>query len=680
MSRGQRLLIGLLILLVATFLRLWAFGDVPPGLQHDEIFKAEDALRLIQYGDFRLFYPSNQGHEGAFVWMLGLSYLLVGINPLMIKFPAFVFGILTVALIFRFGWRAYAPIVGIVASSMTAVSFWAVFTSRVGLRAVMLPCVVLLVLMGLYRLFEARFSRDRWRSVIFTGAILGFAIYTYTSALALPIAFVGFVLFIVMFRRDLWQLYWRDLLIIGSIATMVILPMVYIRMNDPEGMNRADSITDPLQEAQLGNFQPVMSNALKLAGMPTFVGDPSWRYNVSGRPLFLLPIGLLVYIGFALAFLKSRKYPLNIMLIGITLIGLVPSLLTVLAPSFLRSIVTLPSMMLFIGIAVWQVENWNRRLGWGLAIVIIAITAIVDFHAYFVDWVKSQNPILTYHEEQEQGAGVYEIYLDDLEQLADYLSSIDESVVFVSTANLDLDPLVYKFSDAPANVHVVFFNAFANIVLSDQPSLLFVSVLSPISEAHKQWLTPEYGTEKVGQVLRQNGAVAYDIYRLSGIEDFITPYLAQMNEREIKLDSGGDWLPIDYPANFGDLLSLRAVEIPRETVFGEQDGVNNQLYFQPLVSSSSEPLRVFMHLIDAEGKIVAQRDLLDVPPYVWIKDMIFIQDNFVPFWDRVPAGDYSLVMGLYNTQSEARIPILDADKNPLGERILLGTIQVQDRQ
>ena len=175
MKRNHRILIGLLILLVATFFRLWMFGDVPPGLQHDEIFKAEEGVRLIENGDFRL---------------------------LMVKLPAFICGLLTVALIFRLGYRAYSPQVGVVASGLTAVSFWSVFVSRVGLRAVMLPMIVLLVLLGIHTLLQSKKSQNNWKIVTLTGLLLGFAIYTYTSSFALHLTYALFLPILWIIRRD----------------------------------------------------------------------------------------------------------------------------------------------------------------------------------------------------------------------------------------------------------------------------------------------------------------------------------------------------------------------------------------------------------------------------------------------------------------------------------------------
>ena len=69
--RSQRMALLLLIFLVAAFARLWHFQDAPPGLQHDELFKAQEGRGIVENGDWRVFYPSNQGHEGGYVWLLG---------------------------------------------------------------------------------------------------------------------------------------------------------------------------------------------------------------------------------------------------------------------------------------------------------------------------------------------------------------------------------------------------------------------------------------------------------------------------------------------------------------------------------------------------------------------------------------------------------------------------------
>ena len=124
--------------------------------------------------------------------------------------------------------------------------------------------------------------------------------------------------------------------------------MIQIRLSDPLGLNRVTSIAQPLQEALDARPQMLIDNGWKLLGMPAFVGDPTWRYNIAGRPLFLFPIGLLAYFGFlteSCAAVGVRRSICSSA--SVAVFGLLPSLFTVLAPSFLRSIAILPAVMVF---------------------------------------------------------------------------------------------------------------------------------------------------------------------------------------------------------------------------------------------------------------------------------------------------------------------------------------------
>ncbi len=680
-KRPARIWVGLLILLVAVFARLWAMGDVPPGLQHDEIFKAEDAQRLVETGDFRFFYPSNQGHEGGYVWLIGVAYMLFGTSSLTIKFPAFACGLLTVALLYRVLIEIYNFRVAVLAASLAAVSFFMVFTSRVGLRAVSLPLVTLLVIWGLHRLcyYRRRDESRRWGTALLTGLALGLAIYTYTAAFALYVAFGTFLLTMAIFDRAALKQRGLALLVVTIVGGLLTVPMIDVRLNDPQGQNRVSSITLPLEEFQQGNPQLLIDNAVALIAMPAFTGDPEWRYNVSERPLFILPVGMLVYLGFAIVVRQTARHPINILWITLAIVGLIPSLLTVLAPSFLRSIVVLPGMLLFAAIAIDSIgRRWlDQRLphfAMAIGISLIGITALADWNAYFSVW--------------PQNAEVHRIYLSGMNLLADYLREDGSPLVFVSTPDRELDPLVYKYVNPPDDTRVIFFDGFANIVLSRDPVLLFVSPLSPISEAHADWLTEANGTAHIGQITRDDGAVAFNVYRLSDSGTMLDARLESAAEWAVypadNIDVSipiAEWgQPLSYPVNFGNTLSLLGVEVPRLEVFNANDGVNLQLYMQPLTDNETRPLNVFVHLVRAlDRPPVAQRDLMGVPPPSWDRRIIFMQDNFVPFWNPVDEGAYVLVMGMYNIETNERLPVLDSAGNSIADRIVLARIQVQLR-
>lgn len=674
--------LALAFLLIGAFARIWMYGEAPPGIQHDEMFKAIEATNLIEKGDFRLFYPSNQGHEGSIVWWMAIAYTLVGSSSLMMRFPTLVFGMLTLALFYRVIADLYRPSIALIAMGLMSVSFWPIFIARVGFRSGTLPFFVLLVVWGLWRILyrNPHDPKPRFRTALWTGFSLGFALYTYASSFTLFLTYFAFLFCLIFLDKSVLKARWKELLIITGLALLMALPMVFIRLQ-PIGQDRASTISRPLQDLLAGQPQELIDNFWGLAGMFAFTGDPEWRYNIPSRPLFLLPIGLLVYVGAVIALLKSRRKPIHIFWLLLILFGVIPSLVTVSAPSFLRSFLIAPAIFLLIALALDTLSRFlpqplRSRALILLAALVIIPTALADWNAYFHDWILEDQ--------------VHAIYRDDLEQLGRYLRQTggQNELAFVSVVDPELDPLVYYFSDSPSpdEIEVVFFDSFANIVLSEQPALLFVSPFAPISPAQEYWLQSSMGTEHVGEVLRQDGALAFDIYQLEKDASSLKHTLESASQHPIYIGQAADFpdtppaewaTPIDYPVNFGNLLQLRGIELPRPTIANTADGVNNQLFLQPLVEKSSTPFMIYLHLLDQNGQLIAQRDLMGVQPAQWNTDSIIMQDNFVVVGD-APLGTYILVMGAYNWQTNERYPILDAQGQTIADQIIIGQITITE--
>jgi len=82
-------------------------------------------------------------------------------------------------------------------------------------------------------------------------------------------------------------------------------------------------------------------------------------------------------------------------------------------------------------------------------------------------------------------------------------------------------------------------------------------------------------------------------------------------------------------------------------------------------------LAMFVHLLDASGNIVAQDDGLGYPPHTWQPGDRFLQLARLPLPPDLPPGDYTLQFGLYDRATGARWPVLNADGQPAGDRLLL---------
>ena len=84
-------------------------------------------------------------------------------------------------------------------------------------------------------------------------------------------------------------------------------------------------------------------------------------------------------------------------------------------------------------------------------------------------------------------------------------------------------------------------------------------------------------------------------------------------------------------------------------------------------------LAMFVHLLDANGAIVAQDDGLGYPPHTWQPGDRFLQLARLPLPPDLPPGAYTLQFGLYDRASGARWPLLGPDGQPAADRLLLMT-------
>ncbi len=60
-------LLLVIILIIASFLRLYNITETPPGLYPDEAMNGNNALEVLSTGHFKVFYPENNGREGLFI-------------------------------------------------------------------------------------------------------------------------------------------------------------------------------------------------------------------------------------------------------------------------------------------------------------------------------------------------------------------------------------------------------------------------------------------------------------------------------------------------------------------------------------------------------------------------------------------------------------------------------------
>ena len=130
--------------------------------------------------------------------------------------------------------------------------------------------------------------------------------------------------------------------------------------------------------------------------------------------------------------------------------------------------------------------------------------------------------------------------------------------------------------------------------------------------------------------------------------------------------------PVDV--NLGDKIGLAGYAFARQ-----DDGVDVRLLWLGR-APMEESYKVFIHVIDDQGRLLAQTDSRP-QGYAsntnrWIPGQVTYDRFKVPLPPDTPPGRYQVRVGLYNEADGQRLPVLDAAGKPVDDQVLLGEVVV----
>ncbi|HXV43414.1 MAG TPA: glycosyltransferase family 39 protein, partial [Anaerolineae bacterium] len=297
-------LILLAILLLAFALRVIAIDHIPPGLSHDEAYNGVTAMQVLE-GQRSIFFEINKGIEPLIIYLEALAFSAFGIGPVPMRLVNIICGMLTVALIYPLAARLFNRRLALLAMAGLAVSFWAIFTSRLALRAVTLPPLLMLTLYFLWRGLETRVrgqgsgvnAPSPIPTLIFfslAGLAAGITMYTYLSSRFVPLL-MGAIFGYQLWRRQITRWHWLGLLLLGLTWAIILAPLANYFWEHAASFTERSSQVSTIPYALNGDFGPLARNTLRTLGMFTFHGDETARYNLNGRPVFDWINGLFFY-------------------------------------------------------------------------------------------------------------------------------------------------------------------------------------------------------------------------------------------------------------------------------------------------------------------------------------------------------------------------------------------------
>jgi len=683
-------ILGLVI--IAAFFRLWRLDAVPPGFQFDEAYNAADALRVLA-GERPLFFEANGGREALHVYLIAPFVAALGPGPLALHLASALIGIATVALSYLL-WRKVLPAGGgsaALAALLLAVSYWHIHFSRYGIRAILLPLLLILVVYFLWDATQPGVTREwvmaraakNWRaaapaplrSLVLCGIFLGLSLYAHPAARFIPIMVV--LWFVWLFFSDPRKAsplkYFaqlpdrsvalglvRDLAVVGLVAVVLFLPGGFYFLAHPEsflGHPTVVAITD--QRVSEGNFIAALAaNAVRVAGMFFVQGDGAWIHNLSGRPVFDWAIAPFFIFGLVAWARKLRHHePAAVLLLIWLPVMLVPTLLSDGAPNFSRAIGVMP--------ALFMLPAWGFRTTHG-------VLRLRFFHAPAMQYILAAGAValalasaaLTYHDYFNRfpvfPQSYYAYDRDKLDAMTALRSAAAANRVFVP-------PLLAQHATFSLLTRDAGFRSFDNgevvVLPSRDPSRgMLYAFTADADPAYLEEFERTYGS------LAQRSTVP---------DMFGKPLLIEYRIAPGDIPTAGETLPASLPiapqrlvgANFNREIRLVGYRIAAPAAGGRPYQLT--LVWQALATPTHD-YTLFVHLDDASNKRVSQRDRRpgngSYPTSDWAPGDIVIETYDVD--PRDARGPLRMSVGWYVVTSGERAPVLDASGKTLANQVV----------
>jgi len=660
LTQDRQLFLGwmLVILFTAVGLRLFALSHVPPGLTHDEADHGITAISILE-GARAIYFTIGHGREPLYDYVTAVVMAGIGRTYLAGRLTAVFFSLLTIAGIGAWVRRAFDWQTAVLTAAGLAVSFWPLMAARQSLRSIALPALFVLAVTFFWRaLTSSRYQMSgvRLASHItphashitnygIAGLFLGLTFYTYIPARALWLVFPLVLVYVVLVQRAMFSQLWRGVLLMLAIAAVVALPLFAYLFTHPEVEIRIRELSSPLTAVMQGNFGLLWQNVRDGAGILFWRGDDFWRYNIPGRPLLgpvmaLLAGGGLVLAGWwAIRPLVKRPSDKGGTLWGAAcflalcwlVIGLLPVLVTGASLSTTQAMGMQPVLFLFPALGIRALGNLpfiNQgnpgRMLFKLAVVLLFVaTAVRTSHDYFVTWAHVPEVRVQ-----------YEAAMTAVVQYINEQGRVDVAVSTITPGQYHTPALAQMMLTNEQAV-MRWFDGRTGLLIPQAPDALLVfSGFAPLSDALKAYLDtavpittlPQPGTDL------DKPLTVYQVNGLSWLADHQPAVL------------------IDPPALFGEAAALLGYDLEATAV--SPGGILALTTFWRL-QKPVEDIRLFTHLVGADGVPQAQADLLAAPGEAWVGGDLLVQQHELTLPADLPPGEYTLVVGWYTCADAA---------------------------
>jgi hypothetical protein len=641
---SRRWLILTAILLLTALARFPALDRVPPGWRDDELIEIGMDTR-IQQGWRPLYIREAEGHEPLYHYLHAGTLTLFGHNTYGYRWLPAAFGTLSTALLVALAWRLFGFNVATLSGALYGVGLWPVFYSRFGVRHIGVMPFILLALFALVRISGLRpptyalrpSTSGSLRVGLLAGAAIGLGLYVYYAAWVMPAVVVALAVYLLVFDRPRFRQAWPGLALALVVAGVIFAPMGWELAHGPR-VTRIEVTGAPLRALFNGDPLPVIQTTLGTLGMFTFAGDPEWLYNLSGLPVFDWITGVLFYLGLVICLLRLRDARYGFVLVWLIL-GLAPAFISIPPASFSHTLAAQGAVYLIPAIGLIELSKSKFQISTQLAstrnfkartihlifVLLVAWTAFYTVRFYFGQWPNEWWTRFLYHADTH-----------DLARWLDSQSEGDDIAISTTSNELALEPRALSFDLQRRDIAPRFFDPeWALVFPQGGGQRIVLTSYPPMNPSFE----PVFQSTPIAEY--DNPATKQPVFHV--YRDMAAP--------------GSRGSATDNAPQVGALTLVSYTVAVAPPSGGEGILLTTWRVDGPL----ADPLKLFVHLLDADGQVIGNGDRLDVSVASLRSGDVFIQRNPLPRPADAVCAPCRIELGLYNPVTNERLPMSIGD-------------------
>lgn len=407
MKNNQIKILLLVIILVASFLRIYKIAEIPASLSWDEAAVGYNAWSIANFGKDEwgkqfplIFHSFLDDKHPVHIYFTAISVKILGLSEFSTRLPSATFGILNVIVFFYLVSTLFkSKAAGLWGAFVMAISPYAIHYSRFNHE---LNFVLFFYMLGLLLFYKA--LEGKRKLLPYSLLSFGLAFISYHSAII--IVPLSLLLLIILYGKDLVKfkgklLYCLPVLVLFAgilISTPELFGGARIKQTSfGEDQIKEDKLYKQTKNEFLGMADLFFENYKKHFSIDyLFIkGDQNPRLAPHNFGQFYILDSVFLLLGIAFLVKKERKKAA--FLIFLLLISPIPSAFVNEAPQSARAGFMLVSFDLIIAFGLYKlssiIKNIKLKFSFGVLVILIYLASLGKFFGFYLNGYNEKNAI-----------------------------------------------------------------------------------------------------------------------------------------------------------------------------------------------------------------------------------------------------------------------------------------------